>query len=87
MTYIFLELPKFTKDEETRLKILDSMTTERDLKNQLAYARKEGFAVGREEERRANATKLKALGVDVTIISQATGLSVGKHPTKYILTN
>lgn len=76
MTYIFLELPKFTKDEETRLKILDSMTTERDLKNQLAYARKEGFAVGREEERRANATKLKALGVDVTIISQATGLSV-----------
>ena len=123
VTYIFLELPKFTKeeeqldgnvldgmyfclrnmtrmvekpkvlthrvfdkifsitefynmDEETRLKILDSMTTERDLKNQLAYARKEGFAVGREEERRANATKLKALGVDVAIIAQATGLSV-----------
>ena len=69
-----------TMDEETRLKILDSMTTERDLKNQLAYARKEGFAVGREEgreeERRANAAKLKTLGVDVAIISQATGLSV-----------
>jgi len=119
VTYIFLELPKFTKDEEqldgnvldgmyfclrnmtrvvekpkvlshnvfdkifsiaelynmdeeTRLKILDSMTTERDLKNQLAYARKEG----REEGRRATATKLKALGVDVAIIAQATGLSV-----------
>ncbi len=119
VTYIFLELPKFTKDEEqldgnvldgmyfclrnmtrivekpkvlshnvfdkifsiaelynmdeeTRLKILDSMTTERDLKNQLAYAHKEG----REEGRRATATKLKALGVDVAIIAQATGLSV-----------
>ena len=119
VTYIFLELPKFTKDEEqldgnvldgmyfclrnmtrvvekpkvlshnvfdkifsiaelynmdeeTRLKILDSMTTERDLNNQLAYAQKEG----REEGRRATATKLKALGVDVAIIAQATGLSV-----------
>ena len=40
----FLEM-----DEETRAKILDNMTTERDLRNQFAYARKEGHALGRAE--------------------------------------
>lgn len=58
-------------DEDTRSKIRKNMTTERDFRNQLAYARKEG----REEERRVSAAKLKALGVDIAIISQATGLS------------
>ena len=66
-------------DEYTRSKICENMTTERDFRNQLAYARKEGHQEGREEgreeERRASAAKLKALGVDVAIISQATGLS------------
>ena len=58
-------------DEDTRSKIGKNMTTERDFRNQLAYARKEG----REEERRVSAAKFKALGVDIAIISQATGLS------------
>ncbi len=38
-------------DEMTREKILENMTTERDLKNQFDYARKEGYAIGREEGR------------------------------------
>ena len=38
-------------DEETRDKILENMTTERDLKNQFDYARKEGHAIGIEEVR------------------------------------
>lgn len=67
-------------DEYTRDKIRNNMTTERDFKNQLAYARKEGrlegIEVGREEERHLSAAKLKALGVDIAIISEATGLSV-----------
>lgn len=78
-------------NEETRLKVLDSMTTERDLQNQFAYARKQGFnegreeglekgieegrEVGREEGRMEMARKLKALGVDVTVIMEASGLS------------
>ena len=96
LTYIFIELPKFTKsadeleddvlegmyfclknmpllkerpsalkhgvfdtifetsellvmDEDTRDKILENMTTDRDLKNQFDYARKEGHALGRAE--------------------------------------
>lgn len=68
----------YNMDEETRFRILDSMTTERDLKNQFAYVREEGRQEGRQEERYANASKLKALGVDVAIISQATGLSEEK---------
>ena len=38
-------------DEETRDKNLENMTTERDLKNQFDYARKEGHAIGIEEGR------------------------------------
>ena len=58
-------------DENTRTKIRNNMTTERDFMNQLAYARKEG----REEGCRTTATRLKELGVALAIISQATGLS------------
>jgi len=35
----------------------------------------EGMEKGMEKERYANAAKLKELGVDISIISQATGLS------------
>lgn len=31
-------------DEETRSKVIEKMTTERDLRNQMAYARKEAIA-------------------------------------------
>ena len=80
-------------DDDTRTKIRKNMTTERDFKNQLAYARKEGRQEGvevgrlegreegREEERRLTAAKFKALGVDVILISQATGLSIDEIET------
>lgn len=135
VTYIFLELPKFTKeeeqldgnvldgmyfclrnmtrmvekpkmlthnvfdkifsitelynmDEETRLKILDSMTTERDLRNQFAYVRKEGFAVGREEgreegraegraeEREVVAKRMLAAGLSVEQVAEIAQISI-----------
>jgi predicted transposase/invertase (TIGR01784 family) len=68
-------------------KILENMTTERDLKNQFDYARKEGHAIGMEEGRAEgimegqieacleNARNFKHLGVPIDIICQATGLS------------
>ena len=60
------------------------MTTERDLRNQMAYARKvaveeglaEGRAEGRAEANLETALKFRNLGVAVEIISEATGLSV-----------
>jgi len=75
-------------DEETRKKILGNMTTERDLRNQFAYARKEGLALGLEEGRaegRAEgkaegkaevATRMLDAGMEVSLIAQLTQLSV-----------
>ncbi len=61
-------------DEVTRTKVLSKMTTERDLQNQMDYAKEEGREEGRAEQNFENAKKLKELGVDIAIISQATGL-------------
>ena len=64
------------------------MTTERDLRNQFAYARKEGLALGLEEGRaegRAEgkaegkaevATRMLDAGMEVSLIAQLTQLSV-----------
>ena len=83
-TKIFEVSELYNMDEYTRDKVLHKMTTERDLRNQMAYARKvaveEGLAEGRAEGRaEANleaALKFRNLGVAVEIISEATGLSV-----------
>ena len=79
-------------DEETRNKIIENMTTERDLKNQFEYARKEGRALGREEgkaegraegrvegraEGRAETIrKMLASGVPAETIAGALGITV-----------
>lgn len=63
-------------DELTRFKIITKMTTERDLRNQMAYAKKEAIAEGRAEGRAEIARNLKAAGVDYAIISSATGLAL-----------
>ena len=53
-----------------------NMTTERDLRNQMTYAREEGREEGHVEERAKNAKNLRDLGVDPEIIAKATGLTV-----------
>ena len=79
-------------DEITRSKILEKMTTERDLRNQMAYARKEaieeglaeGRAKGREEGReegraescKAIAGRMLHAGVTFEQIMEFTGLSL-----------
>lgn len=49
---IFTTCELLEMDEDTRYEILENMTTERDLKNQFDYARKEGLALGIEEGRK-----------------------------------
>ena len=56
---------------EEKLKYENNMTTERDIRNQIAYAREEG----REEERLTVARKLKERGISPAVIAEATGLS------------
>jgi predicted transposase/invertase (TIGR01784 family) len=53
-------------DEETRSKVIEKMTTERDLRNQMAYARKEAIAEGHAEGRaegRAEGQKEKSIEI------------------------
>ena len=69
------EIVTFTPQERT--KYIYDMTTERDIRNQLAFARKEGREEGREEGRQSAADKLAELGVDPEIIEKATGIKVG----------
>ena len=74
----------YNMDKETRKNVLKNMTTERDLRNQMEYARQEAIAEGLAEGRAAglaegraeDARNLLALGVDPEIISKATGISI-----------
>ena len=58
-------------DEETRSKVIHKMTTERDLRNQMAYARQEAIEEGREEGR--------AIGLEIGIAEgRAEGIAEGR---------
>ena len=59
-------------DEETRINILSNMTTERDLRNQMEYARRTAIAEGRAEGLEYVARRMLAMGMDVQQISAAT---------------
>ena len=75
------EIANFAPRE--RKEYIKDMTTERDIKNQLAFAHNSGVQQGLEigDKRRAEdkvntARNFIALGVDLEIISKATGISV-----------
>ena len=72
------EIAKF--DEDKRIQYDQDMYDERrrigELKTAEMIGLERGREEGREEANMANAAKLKQLGVDVEIISQATGLDV-----------
>ena len=70
----------YNMDKNTRDKVLDKMTTERDLMNQLEYARQEaineGRAVGRAEERADNIRMMLAAGIPAETIAAALNITV-----------
>lgn len=66
----------YNMDEETRFKILENMTTERDLRNQMSFAKKEGQAEGQDMERKAIALKLLQKGIPVNEVAELTSLHV-----------
>jgi len=70
------EIAKFAPEE--RIKYLYDMTTERDIRNQIAYARQTGEAKGREEGReettRSFVANLLKMGMAPEFIAEATGL-------------
>lgn len=72
------EIATFTPQEKTKYE--HEMRTERDFKNQLAYAEKKGREEGREEGAREKALEtartLLKLGVPVETVAAGTGLSL-----------
>ena len=70
------EIATFTPQEKIKLEY--DMRTERDLKNQIAYARKEGLEEGREDTLRQMANQLRERGVSETDLEAAI-LAVRKH--------
>ena len=78
------EVAEFAKmDHRQQRQYIAKMTTDRDIKNQIAYARKEGLeqgldkglAQGKAEGAVAIAKALKAENVSIDVISRCSGLS------------
>ena len=71
------EIAKFTPEEIVKYE--RDMTTERDIRNQIAYSREEGLAEGLEKGRaegKAEVAKaLKSMGFDANVILQSTGVN------------
>ena len=71
------EIANFTPEEKAKYE--QNMTTERDIRNQISYARDLGRAEGREEGAREQslviARKLLQAGVPADVVVRATGLS------------
>ena len=63
------EIATFTPQEKIKLEF--DMRTERDIKNQIAYAKKEGREEGREEERSRIVENLRKLGISEEKIAHA----------------
>ena len=60
---------------EDRIKLLNDMNSERDTRNQIAYARKEGLAEGEAKGREEVARNMISMGLPNDVILKATGLS------------
>ena len=67
------EIATFTLEEQREYE--DSLKTYRDLKNSLDTAEEKGRVEGRVEEKIAIARNLKSMGMSISDISKATGLS------------
>ena len=85
---IFEVTELYNMDKSLRDKVLDKMTTERDLRNQMAWAKKEameeghaeglaaGLAEGRAEGRAEVIVKMLSAGIPASTIANALGISV-----------
>ena len=91
-TRIFAVAELYNMDKATRDKVLQKMTTERDLRNQMAYAREEAIREGREKGRAEGHAeghaegmaqgkvetirKMLAGGIPATAIAEALGMTI-----------
>ena len=66
----------YNMDQDTRDKVIHKMTTERELRNQMAYARQEAIEEGLTEGRAEVARGMLADGMPVDKIAKYTNLSI-----------
>ena len=66
----------YNMDQDTRDKVIHKMTTERELRNQMAYARQEAIEEGLTEARAEVARGMLADGMPVDKIAKYTNLSI-----------
>ncbi len=66
-------ISKFAPDEKIKYEF--SMTTERDIRNQIRYAEKKGLEKGMEKGREEVAREMLKMGLETQITTQATGLT------------
>ena len=67
------EINNFAPEE--KIKYHNDMTTERDIKNQIAYAEQKGFEQGVVQTLESTAKNMLALGLSDDVVVKATGLS------------
>ena len=63
-------------DNVTRSKVLDKMTTERDLRNQMRYFKETTLAEGMAQGRAETVKQMLAAGISAETIANALGISV-----------
>ncbi|MBR1574171.1 MAG: hypothetical protein IJ652_04920, partial [Bacteroidales bacterium] len=68
------EIATFAPKE--KVKYENDMTTERDIRNQIAYARQEGIEKGLKQGVLTVARNLKASGIPIETIVRTTGLTI-----------
>ena len=67
------EITNFTPEEKAKYQ--QDMTTERDIRNYITYAREEGREEGAKNQARETAKSLLGMGVSEEIIAKSTGLT------------
>lgn len=73
------EIANFAPEE--RAEYEKAMNTERDIQNQIQWAREEGLAEGMEKKAVETAKNFLSLGVSPEIVSKATGIAVKDLPS------
>lgn len=77
--YLFDAAEAAAMDSQEKISYIHEMNTARDIRNQIQFAedkgREKGLEEGRAEEKKTIASKLKADGFDIDLISKYTGLT------------
>ena len=76
------EITKFTPQEKIRYE--NDMTTERDIRNQIAYSKEEGLKEGLEQGRQALILTARKLVVEIGLSAEQAAKATGLSPDEFM---